>query len=67
MSITKFWNKKIKKLDWLDMGLIKIAGAAFILIIAKLWKPLLSLSWYWYGIIYLLLIIRPVHKAYFKK
>jgi len=67
MSLITFWNKKNKKLNWADIGLIKFAVAAFILMIAKLWTPLLNLEWYWYGIIFVITAIRPMYKAYFKK
>ena len=62
MSIITFWNKKIKKMDWSDIGLIKLSTAAFILMIAKLWTPLLSLDWYWYAIIGILAAIKPLVK-----
>jgi hypothetical protein len=66
MCLIKYWNKRIKRLDWADIGLTKLMVAGFILMIAKLWKPLLSLDWYWYGLIFLLAAIRPVYKAYLK-
>ena len=65
MSLIKFWNKQIKKMDWLDIGLIKLSVAGVILMIAKLWTPLLSLDWYWYGLIFVLAAIKPLSK--FKK
>ena len=65
-KLTKFWNKKIKQLDWMDIGLIKTASAAFFLTVAKLWTPLLSLDWYWYGLIFIVTAIRPMYKAYLK-
>jgi len=67
MGLITFWNKKIKTLDWADIGLIKVSGALFILMVAKLWKPLLSLDWYWYGILLVITASRPIYKAYFKK
>jgi len=66
MSLITYWNKKIKTLDWADIGLIKLSVAGFILMIAKLWEPLLSLDWYWYGLIFLLAAIRPVYNTYLK-
>jgi len=51
MSIGAWYNSKLKKLRWHDISLVKLASAAFALMIAKLWSPLLSLEWYWYGII----------------
>jgi hypothetical protein len=66
MDLIKYWNKRIKRLDWADIGLVKLSVAAFILMIAKLWTPLLSLDWYWYGIIFLLAGIKPIYRCYFK-
>jgi hypothetical protein len=55
-------NSKIKKFNWLDMGLIKLSVAAFALMLAKLWSPLLALQWYWYLIFFVILAIRPIVK-----
>jgi hypothetical protein len=67
MSLITYWNEKIKGLDWADIGLVKLSVAGFILMIAKLWSPLLNLAWYWYGLIFVLAGIKPIYKAYFKK
>lgn len=58
-------NPKIKKLDWKDIGLIKLSVMAFALLIAKFWPPLLSADWYWYFLIMLLAGIIPIKKFYF--
>lgn len=55
-------NEKIKKINCCDIGLIKLSIAAFVLMLAKLWAPLLSLEWYWYGIIFVLAVIKPLAK-----
>jgi hypothetical protein len=55
--------ERTKKLTWLDMGLIKISIIGFTLMIAKLWKPLLILDWYWYALIFILVGIRPIYKC----
>ena len=52
-------NSKIQKCVWYDISLIKLSTAAFILMIAKLWAPILSLEWYWYLIIGILAGIKP--------
>jgi len=67
MGLITFWNERIKNLDWMDIGLIKIAVAAFFLMLAKLWAPLLSLEWYWYGGVFVLTAIRPMYRAYIKR
>ena len=59
MNFTKWANNKIGKLTWIDIGLTKLSVAAFVLLIAKLWSPLLSLDWYWYALIFVMLAIIP--------
>jgi hypothetical protein len=59
MNLIKWANSKISKLTWVDIGLTKCSVAAFVLMIAKLWPPLLNLDWYWYGLIFVALAIIP--------
>ena len=59
MNFTKWANNKISKLTWIDIVLTKWCVAAFVLMIAKLWSPLLSLDWYWYALIFVALAIIP--------
>ena len=63
MNIFAFANSIIKKCDWLDIGLLKLSVAAAILLVAKLWPPLLSLDWYWYAIVLVLAAIKPVSRV----
>ena len=53
----KWIAKRVRKLKWYDISLIKIASAAFILMVAKLWAPILSLNWYLYLIIAVIVAI----------
>ena len=62
MGVKNWVNLKIKKYDLIDIKLIQLGSAAFVLMIAKIWKPLLSLDWYWYGVIFVLAIIKPMYK-----
>lgn len=62
----EWFNEKIKTLMWYDISLIKLSTAAFVLMIAKLWAPLLSLDWYWYLIIALLAGIKPIMTVFGK-
>lgn len=64
MSLIKFWNRQIKKMDWSDIGLVKLGVMALTLMIAKLWSPILNLSWYTYGLIFILASIKPIYKFY---
>jgi len=45
---------------YIDLRLIGLTGFAFGLMIAKLWEPILYLDWYWYLIIALLTLIKPI-------
>ena len=64
MGLTTWTDSKVKKLRWIDIKLIQLYVAAFVLMLAKLWKPLLSLDWYWYALIAVLAIIIPVYKMF---
>lgn len=66
MSFTNWMNSKVEKLDWMDIGFVKLSVFAFTLLIAKLWTQILALEWYWYAIIFVLAAIRPLYRAYFK-
>jgi len=57
-------NKCVKKLDWKDIGLVKLSVAGFILMVAKLWSGILALDWYWYLVIALVAAIRPMKKMF---
>jgi hypothetical protein len=63
-KMTKWLDSKIKKMNWLDIKMIKWSVAAFILLIAKLWPTIFSLNWYWYLIIGVLAMIRPVYTMF---
>lgn len=65
MSYMDWANSKMKKLDVIDIKLIKIYTAAFVLMVAALWPPIASLNWYWYLIIALIAMIRPLKKVFF--
>jgi hypothetical protein len=59
MGLLNWSNSKVKKLSWVDVKLIQISTAAFILMLAKLWEPLLILEWYWYLAGAVLFAIKP--------
>lgn len=62
MSIFDWANDRIGRMTWVDLGLTKFAVAAFALMVAKLWPPLLSLEWYWYALLFVLLAAIPLKK-----
>ena len=49
------YNKKIKKMVWQDIGILKMAVFFFALMIADMYKPILDLEWYVYGIVFVVL------------
>lgn len=60
MGLKRWLDSKASNLTWTDVKLGRFGAAAFILMIAKLWPPILTLHWYWYLIIALLASIKPV-------
>ena len=45
-------NDKLKKLTCFDHAVGKIGVIAFALMLAKLWPDVLSLDWYWFGLVF---------------
>ncbi len=66
MSFGTWTDSRIKKCNWIDIQFLKLSIVGFVLMIAKLWKPLLSLDWYWYALIFVLAAIKPVSKVFGK-
>ena len=54
----------IKYFRWYDISLIKLSTAAFVLMVAKLWPPLLGLAWYWYALIAIVAAVPPLKKMW---
>jgi hypothetical protein len=50
MGYLNWVDVKIRKYDWTDIGFTKLNVAGFVLMVAKVGKPLLSLDWSWYVI-----------------
>lgn len=65
----KNFNKKIKKLDVIDLKLIKLASMAGILFLITLWPAAMSLvnriDWYWFLLVAVVLAYRPCKKILF--
>lgn len=67
MSLFQWATDRTRTLEWYDVSLIKTGSALFVLMVAKLWPPLLSLDWYWYGALFVLVSIVPFYKYFIKK
>lgn len=66
MGLFNWMDVQVKKMNWIDMGCTKWASAAAGLLLAKLWPPILSLDWYWYLVIVLVLSLKPITKLFSK-
>ena len=63
MGFRTWADSKVKTMSWVDLKLAQLSAVFFFLMIAKLWEPLLSLDWYWYAIIAVLVAVKPTYKA----
>jgi|GEM_PF-1457137 len=64
MRFGDWMDRKVKRMDWIDMGCIKAGAMLFGLLAAKLWPALLSLDPWVYVVVLLLVSIRPVTRAF---
>ena len=64
MSLITYVNDIAKKLDGVDIGLVKLYILAMAFLIAKFYPVVLSLDWYWYAGIAILAAIRPSYRSY---
>lgn len=70
MGLIKIWEKAIKKIDWLDVALIKISTAALVLFVITIWPAAMdlvhSIHWGWFLAALIILAARPFYRAYIK-
>jgi len=63
-------QESIKKIDIWDIGLIKLATAAFVLFIITLWSAAMdwvnSVNTWYFLIAFVVLALRPIYKFYLK-
>ncbi len=67
MSFNDWMNNKVKKLDWLDVGLVKLSVFFFTLMLVAIWPEIAKLHWYWFLVLFILAALRPLIRAYSKK
>jgi hypothetical protein len=62
----KILDKMLKKIDCLDLGLIKLAIAAFVLFIITIWPAALgwviSVNPWYFLMVFVIFIIRPLYR-----
>ena len=64
------WKRAMKKIDWLDVGLIKIASATLALFIITIWSVAMNWvqsvnPWYFFAA-FIIFVARPFYRAYLK-
>jgi hypothetical protein len=53
-------DRRVKRMDWIDMGCVKAGAMLFALLAAKLWPPLLAVNPWVYAVALVLVSLRPV-------
>ena len=59
----KWADAKMKNMDALDVGMVKVSVFFLALLAAKLYSPLLSLDWWAYALVFVLAAIRPMMRV----
>lgn len=67
MSLNSFFNSKVKKMDWLDIGLLKWSCIAFGVLLTMLIPGLLKIHIGWIIALFIILAARPIYRVYIKK
>jgi len=62
MNLIQFMNARIKKMDWIDVGLVKWSCMFFGILLAMLFPGILNLGLKTVGFIILILAIRPIYR-----
>jgi hypothetical protein len=60
MGLINLLNSGKKKFTLIDVFSDEIAMLAFAFLIAKYWAAAISLAWYWYIIILVIFLIKPL-------
>jgi len=67
MSFKSFIDSKVKKMDWLDMGLVKFSCIVFGILLAILIPELTKINIWWLIASVIILAMRPGYRVYLKK
>lgn len=66
MSLASYTDEKLKKLSWIDMGLIKIACFAFGVLLVRFIPGLMKINIWWIVAVWILLAIKPLYSFFSK-
>lgn len=67
MKLFAWADSRIALMKWYDIGLLKFCVAAFVLMVAKLWPPLLLPDWKVFGVIFLITYAPLFVKTFFAR
>jgi hypothetical protein len=67
MNFNQWANERAQRLGWIDMAFMKLAVAAFVLMLVQLVPALNAVSWEVYGLCFLIFAVRPVWVVLRKK
>ncbi|MDD4625445.1 MAG: hypothetical protein PHI77_01555 [Candidatus Pacebacteria bacterium] len=63
----KDWAElKIRKMDWLDMAMVKWSCVLFGILLAIIFPELLSINAWWMAALFAVLLVRPLYRIYLK-
>jgi hypothetical protein len=60
----KWMASALKRMEVVDIKMIKLSAAAFTLMLAKLIPGLLVLDWYWYALLGVVFMMKPMMKMF---
>jgi len=66
MGFNSFFDLKIKKMDWLEVGLVKFSCIAFGIFLAILIPGLITINIWWLVAAVIILGIRPFYRVYLR-
>lgn len=66
-NIINFFNVRVKRLKIYDIKLAQGAAMCVILVIAKLYPPLMNVGLWWFVIVGIILALRPMYAFFVKR
>jgi hypothetical protein len=66
MSLASYTDKKLKKLDWMDISLIKMACFAFGVLLVRLIPGLMEVNIWLIIAVWLILAVKPIFQFFSK-
>jgi len=67
MGFLEDMDKRVKRFGIIDVKLAQGTAIFFVLVIAKLIPQIMSISIWWFIVLFMLCVIKPVYVFWFKK